>query len=580
MNEYRNDKKYESLKIPNPWQPQENGDSYPLPQDKKNASVSQDDGLFYVIDYDASNMKGVGKFVLKPQKIDPPQRDEIRELFHSMREIARGIRSWNFDHNRFFDRRVQQENAKIFYKQGVFMKDFTDNYSESAQFSSYFPNYQMMSYEQLRTYFTWRTKVRLGEVENTSLSYAFLYIYELLANIGVESPQDGLDKLMSFWLEFREYNNSIDKYVLRWLKDYNIYYELPQSFREFVETNHLEKHYPRISNDDRNFDLLCSISKYDIRSSAFFTDDRRNLITDCFYFVSNQLKQILAEHGLCYEELIFQPSKKMPAWQPFRDALFYPWKKQADRRVVLSENEVYICKQNNWTGGKYVPPEDSKLFLGYIMKHMESVLRIAVKYKYKLTANSNMLPPAVLEKLKKAGLSLEAIVRDATMEFYREATKTVVSVDWNRLERIRQEALATQEKLIVPEQNEPFIPVSAPMDFSVSSLQEEPPITDKPSILSVQDLPPIPEQAGQAAALSEPWESLKNAFNEVELDALSVLITGAEDIKKFADRNGIMLEVLIDGINEKAMDFIGDNLLDEEFIIYDDYIEQVKELVG
>ena len=40
-----------------------------------------------------------------------------------------------------------------------------------------------------------------------------------------------------------------------------------------------------------------------------------------------------------------------------------------------------------------------------------------------------------------------------------------------------------------------------------------------------------------------------------------------------------MLEVLVDGINEKAMDFIGDNLLDEEFVLYDDYKEQVKELI-
>jgi hypothetical protein len=40
-----------------------------------------------------------------------------------------------------------------------------------------------------------------------------------------------------------------------------------------------------------------------------------------------------------------------------------------------------------------------------------------------------------------------------------------------------------------------------------------------------------------------------------------------------------MLEVLVDQINEKAMDMIGDNLLDEEFALYKDYREQVKELI-
>ena len=42
---------------------------------------------------------------------------------------------------------------------------------------------------------------------------------------------------------------------------------------------------------------------------------------------------------------------------------------------------------------------------------------------------------------------------------------------------------------------------------------------------------------------------------------------------------GRALEVLMDGINEKAMDSIGDSILDDGFELYDDYREQVKEMV-
>ena len=35
----------------------------------------------------------------------------------------------------------------------------------------------------------------------------------------------------------------------------------------------------------------------------------------------------------------------------------------------------------------------------------------------------------------------------------------------------------------------------------------------------------------------------------------------------------------MDGINEKAMDHVGDSLLDEEFTIYDDYLEQAREMM-
>jgi hypothetical protein len=63
------------------------------------------------------------------------------------------------------------------------------------------------------------------------------------------------------------------------------------------------------------------------------------------------------------------------------------------------------------------------------------------------------------------------------------------------------------------------------------------------------------------------------------LKALTLALEGEGNLKPFADSHGIMLEVLMDGINEKAMDFVGDSLLDDEFVIYDDYTDQVKGMV-
>lgn len=94
-------------------------------------------------------------------------------------------------------------------------------------------------------------------------------------------------------------------------------------------------------------------------------------------------------------------------------------------------------------------------------------------------------------------------------------------------------------------------------------------------------------------SLSDPWECLKNALTPLEQDAVLHLWMEQEntapcvenpttqicDLKQFAQKNNIMLEVLIDGINEKAVDCIGDSLLDGDFAFYDDYIEQVKGMV-
>ena len=567
MDGFNTDKKYESFKIPGRQQVQGDGAAQSLPQTKTAKPVSLEEGLFYEIEYDSCPIPGVGKFVLKPQKIEEPEKDEKRDLFGQMREIARAHRS-TYDNSRFFDQRVQHDNAIIFYKQGMFMKDFSDNYSGNTQFSQYFPYYHMMGYEQLRTYFTWRTEVRKGNVADTSLSYAFLYIYELLGNIGVSDPQDGLNQLMSFWKAFSAYNKSIDKYVLRWLKDYHIYYELPHSFKEFIDTNNLTQYYPKMADTDDNFDLFCAISKYDIRKSTFFTDDKVKLITDCFYFVTNKLRQIFVDNGMHFDESIFQPTKKMSEWKPFKDALFYQWMRQADRRIVLSENEIYICSNNKWAFNTVITSENGRQLIGYIMKQMEVVLRKVTKYKFKLSANINTVTHEAVGKLNKAGLSLEIIVSDAVVEFYKEATKTVVIVDHGALSRIRQEALVTQEKLIVPEQEKQFDPViSVQKSLNLS-------------YTAMQDMPSMPPPEIEPTPVYDAWKSLKNTLTEIEIEALSVVLHGEIELKKYADECGIMLEVLLEGINEKAMDFIGDNLLDEEFVLYDDYKEQVKELIG
>ena len=193
------------------------------------------DDMYYEIEYDSSPFPGAGKFVLKSQKVELRGKDPVREQFDQMREIARNYRFSVYGSNRFYDPRVRWETARVFYKQGVLMQNFADDYEEVAEYSSYFPNYQMMGYEQLRTYFTWRTKIRQGIVEKTSLSYAYLYLYELITNIGVTDPAEGLEQLMWFWQEYRELDASLDNHVPAWIKDYHIYYELPHTFSEFVE---------------------------------------------------------------------------------------------------------------------------------------------------------------------------------------------------------------------------------------------------------------------------------------------------------------------------------------------------------
>lgn len=546
------------------------------------AILSED--IYCEIEYDFTSVRGenagmqpqVSYPIPGPERMEERPKDEIRELFNRMRHIARENRYLNFGSRRFFDRKMQQENAGIFYRQGMMMKDFADEYEKKVPYSSYFSDYQMMGYEQLRTYFTWRTQIRKGNITHLSLSYAFVYLYELLNNIGVDNPQEGLERLMLFWDAYRVYDESVDKYVVKWLKDYHIYYSLEQSFQDFVKENGLAAYYPNLSDSDDQFALFCSVSKYDIKNSAFYFH-REDLIQRCFCFVLEYLREAFSEKGKSFDDLVFCPVRKMAVWTPFQDALFYPSRKQADRKVVLSRREIYICSENQWRFSAVITAESGKRLVGYVMKEMEVLLRNLTKYRHKLSAKRNMLSDVMADELEKAGIFTEKLVEDAVKTFYREETRTVVRVNPGRLEQIRQEALVIQEKLIVPDDTDRTASGREDREGEAAGSADK---EGEKAAIPVVSEGGTEEERQDKAEVSDIWAELREKMTDIELEALTLTVTGEGEIKKLADEHGIMLEVLIDGINEKAMDCTGDSILDDEAAVYDDYAEQVKEMVG
>ena len=570
--------------------------------------------VFYEIEYDACPMPGVGKFVPKSRKVEKAPTDPVRDRFYRMREIGRENRCLGARGNSFYDGRVRQEYSKVFYLQGQFMADFEDEYDKSVPYSSYYPDYHTMGYDQLRTYFTWRTRIRNGFISGTSTSYAFVYLYELLNNIGVETPLEGLEQILSFWEAFRMFDVTVDKYVVKWLKDYHIYYDLPHSFQEFVEENQLREFYPDLEVMEDRFALLCSLSKYDLRKSVFYKQDEKSekLIRDCFSYMMERLEEeFRAKYGPL-EDLIFRPAKSRSRWIPFQEALFYSDRCEEDKRIVISKKEIYTCSGGLWNQSTVFTMESGKRLMGYCMKQMEALLRKAVKYRNKLSGGQDMLGPALEKELKEAGISLEELITGAVEDFYRESTRTVVQVEEGVLEKIRREALFTQEKLTVPEEDpwegilrgeagtavssEGIHPGEAGTAVSSGGIQPggagmavssggiQP---GEAGILSGQIEMPERSLGGEEASAQmgifsspegDPWGELGAALTCVEREALGVILASG-DLKAFSDLKGVMVEVLAEGINEKAMDLTGDGILDEEFALYEDYRDQVERML-
>ena len=465
--------------------------------------------------------------------------DPLRDKFSDMRRLADG-------------ESFARDGARLFYRQAKFMADYTDNYDGDAKFAMYYPHYQQMGYEQLRVYFTWRTKVRQGDIQPTSVSYAFLYVYELLCGIGADGPADGLNKLLAIWDGFLKFGPALENYMPQWFKDYHIYHVLPDSFEDFIKEHNLHKYYPEMylfaENAENSLELWNSISDYSVTASKFYKDGNRLLMGDCFNAVVGSIRELCESLNIHIEDLFVYRYSRVGNWRPFKESLFYPWLRQQDRKVRIYGQESYSCKDNHWTANIPIYYSDRNGVIGQIIKKMEVCLREAAGYKYKLKAE-----PCNFYRSSGTPIMLDGVIEKAVADFHRNLTRTVVTVDHAALARIREEARGTQDKLLV-EEYENARPAGADCVR-----------------------PPSPSP-GEAGAVADKWQTLKAALTPVELRALTMALDGDPGVKAFADENGTMLELLADSINEKAADNIGDNILetDEGMIVFDEYKEELR----
>lgn len=533
---------------------------------------------------------------IKPaEKIRPVRpNDPVPNKFAQMRRLSK-----TFHHKVIY---ADAYREQLFYKQAVFMADFEDDYPGFAPFQMYYPNYQMMNDEQLRTYFTWRSKVRMGNTDKTDLSYVFLYIYELINNIGVSDGNDGIIRLLSLWKAYRQYTPKLDKYMAAWIRDYFVLNNCGFSFQELLCKEPLLMKYYTPDTDKYTLDYYNRISFYKIKDSIFFTPENEKMLSDCFGYIVDRLNTLLggANINRKFNDLIMDRGIES-IWFPFSKAIFcmrpgyYP---KGPVVIELSDEMIYRYRNGRWTyirGGLYT--ENGKQIVSYIFRRMEQLLRRAKKFKYRLSADDKHIDKHQLDRLLP-GIGSKGFLSEidlAIKEYYINSKRTVVKVDLKNLEIIRENALITQEKLIVSEDSGPgadfddgytgsgtgvYMPRETQTEYSSvpAADENEESVHDKQAEFELEHscaLGPGEE--------TDAWAAFIVSLEPVELTALIKILEGApvKSMHEYARDSGLMLEVLLDSINQKALDFAGDTILEltDEVTIFDDYMEDLRKAV-
>ena len=425
-----------------------------------------------------------------------------------------------------------QAREAIFLKQGKLLADFEDDFEYSGNVVRYFPTYESLDDCQLRGYFTWRKKARKGDYSGAPRSFVFLYIYELLNQIGVSSPMEGFEKLTALHDAYPDEKEMIPLYLEEWIPHYVVYYNLDTALLQQTKQVQVDRCIAILDTIEQQetADVMAAlrhlVPRYLSRSKFFTTypDDAEIIIV-------RTLRQVSAHYAkqtkTTMVERFFGPCDTFPITL-FTSAVFCNPLKIRNARFVVDERQIYQCKNGFWTVTRHSFALRPCSQMEEILKTIDAVMREEYNFKYRL---KNKLETKWL--LKIIHEEIQALFAEK-----KAAEAKKINIDYAQLSKIRQQAAITQEKLTVEEETE------EPLDI------------------------PTPPQSAPAA---------DSPLSETEYRLLQDLLYGRSIT--WVQAEGFLLSVLVDGINEKLYDTFQDSVLDDTPEPIADYIDDLKEMV-
>lgn len=438
----------------------------------------------------------------------------------------------------------------LFYRQGKFMESYTDSFDFSGDLICYFPTYSVLSVSQLRGYFSWRTKVRNEEYAEAPLSFIFMYIYELLCNIGVSSEDKGFEKLISVCEHYSDTYPNIRYKLKTWLVDYAVYYNLDRSCLERVYNVKSDRaaetllEYEKHSDNDIA-EAVIMLSSYNAERSLFY----KNYPEDMKKVIAEVYKRLCVHHAKkskkSYPESLFGTLGEYD-YNMFSSAIFYDHRKYDDFEYEVSGICSFTCKNGRWKCCKYYSASSCGQKLGELVRAIDCFMR--AKYEFGKPIKHDVSTKYVISIIEEE--------TDRLVLQKKEAEERQVHIDVSKLSGIRAAADVTRDRLMTESEMD---------EETVTELSD-----------NTAAMPVI------GAAASEEKNEVKDNGNvcgldENEYSLLHGLLYGSS-VKKCS----VPLSVLCDGINEKLFDMFGDTVIDFDMdspVLIEDYIDELKGII-
>ena len=485
--------------------------------------------------------------------------------------------------------------CKNFYVQGKFMEDYEDNAPWDGVVSTcYWPTYHNLSLTQLRGYFTWRTELRKGNYRKHCETFVSMYLYELLNGIGTKSVEDSLHKMEEFEKGYIDAGFS-DRYLRgrlhRWMLELAVLNGLaPDITRKYADSDMLEKdaaveilRYPEKFSAQEVFNALCVFGGKKTAESKLVQEhgtEAINFFAAVWCLASAQYRK----DG----EPLFQLCFGIPSareWRPLESTFYYDnysnSKKRKSITYKLNPSRTYLFKRDKWYEVAHQNYDIDRKRIVNLLQETDRRLRLYLKTGHPL------------KERKEAAWAvpyIEAVI-EADRKAKIEAARPKISIDFSDLDKIRKDALETQDNLLTEEET-----VGSPE--AASKQTENSKHTDTPEYAgdAIPDAAsiPIPAAVPSTASMLSAATPSGSAFgasgpsgvsvplDDMQMQLLRMLLRGEPVQELIAAQHG-MPSVIADAINEALFDLIGDTVVEcdgKTITLVEDYRDNIIGILG
>lgn len=433
--------------------------------------------------------------------------------------------------------RMYQNRRSLFLNQAKLLEFYKDDYEGEYISHCYYPTYDLLNNQELRSYFAWRTKARNGDIQPSCSCFAYLYLYELINGIGTGTPVEGLHKMDDFAAAYKEYESSLMNYYANWRKSYIIYYNLSDSFLGGEEREGEEAHMAVLDSaqeqtDDAIAAAVKQLAPGWLNRSKFYKTHQTDMDRVIVQVLRRMHQHYSARSKRTFSEQLFGSRETYPV-DLFCHAVFCDPLRHENSRYYITDSHYYECRNGYWTETSCFIDSHKRRKLENLMKTIDASLRVA------LNDGKPIKSPSQLKWVTK--VIEEEVAALLETQKQQEAAAKRVQIDYSALAQIRREAAITQEKLATEEEME----------------EKAPP--------AVQPPPPQPEALPGDCPL-----------DKTQYRLMQNLLYGGDT--SWVQREGKMVSVLLDSINEILYDTFQDAVIEDQQVV-EDYIDELKEMV-